>query len=181
MNLLMAGPADDRQESWLYLVGNHEQAMLEAFRGKRREVQDGWIRIGGDATMGSYETADGDGQLVVDMADIDPVLEFIDRMSITIEDDLRIFVHAGIRDIGRGNYTLTKQNATEMLWIKTKDMDARWPSRLKKFVVHGHTPFDPGVPGRRICLDGGAGRPGGHLVVAKFNNQQAAPIHLERL
>lgn len=166
---------------WHFLLGNHEQMMLGAFESDDPEFRMDWAQRGGAATMDSYNLGTNPNAITVDGDLLDKHLGFLRRAALWIEDDLRIFVHAGLRDIGRGNYTMRRQNPTEILWIKPADMDAKWPSRLKKLVVHGHTPFDRGVPGRRLCIDGGAGLSGGSLRVAKFSDEQPTPIHVEMI
>lgn len=177
LNRLQAGP-DNEEILWIFLVGNHEQMMLEALETSHERVWNGWMRSGGQKTIDNYILAPG-SNASIDKVALDGHRKFLTSMGVSFEDKGRIFVHAGLRDIGRGHYTLGRQSQTEMLWIKPGDMDAAWPSRLKKLVVHGHTPFNRGVPGRRVCIDGGIGLKGGALIVAKFNDKQLEPTHTE--
>lgn len=165
------------QQTHTFLLGNHEYLMINAFCSRDQRIMRSWQERGGAATLASY-CISGDAK-ALDRDRLARHLSFLARMSLSLTDQHRIFVHAGIKDIGKGNYTLDRQNINDLLWISPEDMDRNWPSRLKKLVVHGHKPFDKGVAGKRVCLDGGAGMPGGALKVAKFVSSSREPVHIE--
>lgn len=175
LDRLQAGPGDE-EITWWFLAGNHEQLMIET--AYEAGLWNSWMDNGGAATFSNYVLA-SEPEPLVDTKALTEHRQFLMRMKLWIQDKGRIFVHAGLKDVGAGHYTLANQNPLDMLWIKPKDMDAAWPSRLKKLVVHGHKPFDRGVPGKRVCIDGGAGTKGGGLIVAKFNDKQLEPTHRE--
>ncbi|MBZ9673744.1 metallophosphoesterase [Mesorhizobium sp. B2-1-8] len=178
LDRLLAGP-NNEEIVWRFLAGNHEQLMLQALGTDNANLWHSWMRDGGKTTFSNYVLS-AEPKLIVDAKALAEHRRFLMRMLLWVEDKGRIFVHAGLKDVGAGHYTLARQSEFDMLWIKPRDMDAAWPSHLKKLVVHGHTPFDCGVPGRRVCIDGGVGRRGGGLIVAKFNNKQLEPTHRER-
>ena len=94
------------------------------------------------------------------------------------EDELRYYVHAGIRP----GVPLDQQTAETKLWIRDSFLRHRGP--FPKYIVHGHTPTTyldpqqtmPDVRDNRCNVDTGAGM-NGPLSAAIFNDRQTKPIH----
>ena len=144
------------------ILGNHDQAMLLACEDP--EALKWWRKWGGAETLKSYG---------VDHPRDIPAehLEFVGALPFFVDDDLRYFVHAGVRP----RVTLAEQAPDDLLWIRDpypEDCDHG------RFIVHGHTPLAAGFPElrkNRVNVDTGAVY-GGPLTAAVFNYEQAPPI-----
>jgi serine/threonine protein phosphatase 1 len=100
------------------------------------------------------------------------VLAWVGALPTWHEDDLRIFVHAGLRP-GRER---RDQLDRDRLWIRDEFLVG--DHDFGKFVVHGHTPQLRGRPDLRrlrVNLDTGAVY-GGQLSAGVFDDVQAAPL-----
>ncbi len=91
------------------------------------------------------------------------------------EDELRIFVHAGINP----GQPLAEQTDDTRMWAR--DEFLRFPGAFPKYVVHGHTPTlllprSPEVRENRCNLDTRACF-GGAPSAAFFNDSEAKPFH----
>ncbi len=97
----------------------------------------------------------------------------------SFEDELRIFVHAGIDPF----QPLADQTDHTKLWIRHRFL--HFTGALPKYVIHGHTPTAlegvsdrvPVIAENRCNLDTGAVF-GGWLTAAFFNDEQAKPFHI---
>ena len=147
--------------SWICLMGNHEEMMIQALRTCRRSELDRWLDNGGDATLESY------GESVPPSH-----LAWMESMALTYRDTHRLYVHAGIEpDVG-----IEAQKKRSLLWIRERFLAADAAS-LPCHVVHGHTPYWTGKPdperpeqlSHRTNLDTGAYATG-VLSVGVFNN-----------
>jgi serine/threonine protein phosphatase 1 len=144
------------------LRGNHEAALLEVLDGGPSYR---FLLMGGDATLASYG--------VQKARDIPAAhLEWMKSLPYYYEDDLRLFVHAGV-DLGR---QLGKQSENDLLWIREPFLsDLRQYDRL---IVHGHTPlrsFMPEVKSNRINIDTAAAY-GGPITAAVFRDDSSYPF-----
>jgi serine/threonine protein phosphatase 1 len=148
------------------LRGNHEELMLRATESERGLTN--FLVNGGDATITSLRTP----------AAFQRAQEWMRSLPISYEDELRYYVHAGIRP----GVPLDQQTAETKLWIR--DGFLRHTGRFPKYIIHGHSPtiyFDPqqttpDVRGNRCNVDTGAGI-NGYLSAAIFNDRQTKPIH----
>jgi Calcineurin-like phosphoesterase len=148
------------------LRGNHEEMMARCRSGAWPMSQ--FLANGGVATLASYaEHPD----------DFDADRRWMAALPTSYEDDLRIFVHAGL-DPRR---PLEAQDDETKLWIRDKFL--RYGGAFPKYVVHGHTPVQyqglepaPEIKTNRCDLDTGACY-GGTLSAAFFDERQAAPFH----
>ncbi len=147
------------------LRGNHEELMIRSI-----ETEAGtrtFVRNGGVQTVASFATRERFMDAVDWMSDL----------PLTFEDDLRFFVHAGVRP----GVPLNDQSAEDLLWIRRPFLD--FPDPFPKYIVHGHSPtlFLPGASRRphvlanRCNLDTGAVY-GGPLSAAVFSERRAEPI-----
>ncbi len=144
------------------LKGNHEDLLLAA--RLRPEGEPLWIRNGGQETLTSYGAASA-SELPPD------VLEWLAACPTSFEDDLRVFVHAGL-DPARDR---ADQRDEDRLWIRGTFLDA--DHDFGRYVVHGHTRLRGGSPDirrTRVNLDTGAVY-GGRLTAAIFSDDRAPP------
>jgi serine/threonine protein phosphatase 1 len=150
------------------LRGNHEDMM------SRCEDQSiDWLKFlwnGGTQTIASYEGHEDE---------FENDRRWMASLPTSYEDELRIFVHAGIKP----DQPLADQTDDTKMW--TRDEFINFRGGFPKYVVHGHTPTfrryssDPGSPdlrGNRCNLDTGACY-GGTLSAAFFNDAEAKPFH----
>ena len=150
-------------EGAICLRGNHEELMLQATESEGDLAN--FLANGGDATLTSLRTP----------AAFRRTQEWVRALSISHEDELRYYVHAGIRP---GD----QQTAETKLWIRGSFLRHRGP--FPKYIVHGHTPtiyLDPqqtmpDVRDNRCNVDTGGGM-NGPLSAAIFNDRQTKPIH----
>jgi serine/threonine protein phosphatase 1 len=144
------------------LKGNHEDLFLKS--QSRPEVLRNWIYNGGDAMLASFGTTSLDG--------VPPdVSAWIAACPVSFEDELRYFVHAGLRP-GR---LLDEQSEYDRLWIRDEFLVG--DHDFGKFVVHGHTPRPDGRPDlrrHRVNIDTAAVY-GSRLTAARFGDDQAPP------
>jgi len=150
------------------LRGNHEDMMS---RCEDRSID--WQRFilnGGTQTLASYDSHEDE---------FENDRRWVASLPTSYEDELRIFVHAGIKP----NQPLAEQTDATKLW--TRDEFINFQGAFPKYVVHGHTPTfrryspDPGSPDvreNRCNLDTGACY-GGTLSAAFFNDAEAKPFH----
>lgn len=159
------------------LKGNHEDMMVDALEGRNAYL---WFNNGGVDTVKSYL-----GGLSFDednFADEIPKnhLEWLKNLPTSYEDDLRIFVHAGLMP----NVPLADQNNESLMWIRDRFLD-RGASAFPdgKHIVHGHTPIHRNKPDfsvpelleHRTNLDTAAYHCG-VLSVGVFTDDQPQPI-----
>jgi serine/threonine protein phosphatase 1 len=144
----------------IFLMGNHEEAMLEFLD----EQSDGvaWLTYGGLETLLSYgiairrlpTTLESAGELRETLRAAVPAghVDFLRRCALSHTEGDYVFVHAGVRP-GR---SLDQQDRRDLLWIREEFL--RSPVALPgKVVVHGHTICDaPQDLGHRIDIDTGA-------------------------
>ncbi len=127
------------------LRGNHEQMMLDAYKGNDYVLQ--WYKNGGEITLKSFG--------IFKIEDLPNVyLDFLNDTQFYIETDDFVFVHAGL------NFELENPflDFKAMLWSRDDYFD-RKKINFKK-VIHGHTPssiekiLNPVNP-YNINIDGG--------------------------
>jgi serine/threonine protein phosphatase 1 len=147
-------------EGAIALRGNHEQMLMEALDSD--DAMQLFRENGGNATLDSL----GSFEALLDAA------TWCETLPLTHEDNLRFFVHAGIRP----GVPLADQSPHDLLWIRKPFSEALDP--FPKYFVHGHTPTRDRLPlilPHRCNLDTGAVY-GGPLTAAVFTDDQAAPI-----
>ncbi|WP_158914646.1 metallophosphoesterase family protein [Caulobacter sp. S45] len=125
------------------LLGNHEEMMLVAIRGRDPRDLNRWINSGGDETVRSYG-----GRGLGDLSDLDVLPEehaaWFESLPTLISDHNRIYVHAGLMP----RVPAIDQDDEIKLWIRERFLRAK---NLKAFpdgkhIVHGHTPQWKGKP-----------------------------------
>jgi serine/threonine protein phosphatase 1 len=146
-------PCDRRS----FLMGNHEEAMLEAWDGDTETLQ-GWLAYGGRETLESYgidraETYRRGAEIVSRMHDCVPRkhIDFIRSFQDQIRVGGYLFVHAGIRP----GIPLPQQDSYDLRWIRDEFLlDGETDHGV--VVVHGHTISDqPEIHANRIAIDTG--------------------------
>lgn len=129
-----------RQSSRLiYLMGNHEEMMLEALGGRRSSM---WLRHGGIATLDSY------GGALTNIPD--DHLELLNEMHPYWESSTEICVHASLEP----GVDLVDQQSEWLRWQKLTGLEFPHPSG--KRVLCGHSGISNGLPALLdgwICLD----------------------------
>jgi serine/threonine protein phosphatase 1 len=138
-----------QQPSTVFLLGNHEQMLLEFIGG---ENINQFLVNGGKKTLDSYL---GDNRLYSsqDPRTLFPPehLEFFKSLSPHYETEDHIFVHAGLRE----GISLENQDIFDLLWIREDFYFSKFD--FGKTVIFGHTPFQkPFIYKNKIGIDTGA-------------------------
>jgi serine/threonine protein phosphatase 1 len=154
----------------VYVLGNHDQWALDWGRDGRRERI--WLKQGGENTIRSYN-----GEMMTDEH-----VQFLSEAKLYFEEDLRLFVHAGIDPV----LPLDAQDADTFLWDRRLIMEAFQKSQREpqahfgpfRDIFLGHTPtlnFYVDKP-MRLCniwaLDTGAGWDGGRLTIMNLETKE---------
>lgn len=152
---LVAGNLPGRHHR--FLMGNHEEAMLEVLDGDTESLA-GWLRFGGVQTLESYGIGRGEVyKLGIDLPA--RMREAIPPHHVDflrgLEDQVRVgdylFVHAGIRP----GTPLQQQEQFDLRWIRGEFLDDDETDH-GVMVVHGHTIApEPEVRTNRIGIDTG--------------------------
>ena len=151
-------------ENHIFLMGNHEELMINAIEDKSSSSIYMWHINGGKQTVESY-----DGPVPLEH------LEWLKNLQYFFHDECgRIFVHAGIDP----RKSLQEQQPEALTWIRDVFLDV---AELPAYVVHGHTHThrnkrisDTEDLPHRCNLDSGAYYTG-YLSVAVFNEYQTRP------
>ena len=141
-----------KKKNRIFLRGNHEQMMLNAFCKKNKEDQLDWIDSGGKVTLEALNELNAKK-----ICSISKVINFVKSLPLSylIEINGRkyFFCHAGI-DI---NLPLKEQKSKALLWSREKFFNNY---KGKAVIISGHSPvqyyfdsFQPiKVPGRNVIL-----------------------------
>lgn len=139
-----------------FIMGNHEEAMLAAWRGEASD-DVGWLSYGGRETLESYGISRAEQfrrgftiydamRAAVPADDIAFIESFTDQRRL---GDY-LFVHAGIRP----GVALDQQSVRDLRWIRGGFLESEEDHGV--MVVHGHTiAREPEVRRNRICVDTG--------------------------
>jgi serine/threonine protein phosphatase 1 len=140
------------------LRGNHEAAMVDAWKGDRAALRL-WLAHGGRATLAGFDAAiaglaDDDEDALLDaLVRHVPrnVIDWLRRLPLTYASGDYLFVHAGVRP----GIPLARQTADDLLWIRDPFLTSdAWHGKV---IVHGHTPSDDvEILPNRIGIDTGA-------------------------
>ena len=146
------------------LRGNHEQLALDAHADER--AMPAWLQNSGATTQENYGRTGGR---------ISPAhLVWLAALPLCHDDGLRFFVHAGV-DL---EVPLREQAPEVMLWMREPFLSRSDEVDCGRFVVHGHTPQQSGMPDlrpHRLNLDTAAVM-GGPLTAAVFDDAGAEPL-----
>lgn len=140
------------------LRGNHEEILLRFLEDE--SLLESWRKYGGLETLHSYGVDVGEAMrgrgydaarasLLARLPEAH--LHFLQKTRLWAAHGDYFFAHAGIRP----ERPLSAQTADDLLWIR--DEFLRFPGKLEKIVVHGHTPVEaPDIQANRINIDTGA-------------------------
>ena len=153
-----------------FLLGNHEQMLLDFLAGKDRFL---FLYNGGSATIESYGGIAG-----IPLSHI----QFFKQLLPYYETAEYLFVHAGIRP----GIPLAEQDPQDLLWIRHEFFG--YEGRFPKTIVFGHTPMEEVFMAEdRIGIDTGCvygGKLTGLLLpsreVVQVENRTERPPHLRR-
>lgn len=143
------------------LLGNHEEAMLQALEGSTESLR-GWMNVGGDATVRSfgldpYQRDDDPRDYIRKLRAAVPRewVAWLKRLPLFARSGDYFFCHAGIRP----GVALRRQTRSDLLWIREDFLDDE--ADHGAVIVHGHS-IEPEVTIRanRIGIDTGAYRTG---------------------
>ncbi len=173
-------------ENTVFLLGNHEQALLNFMQDPSFGTQ--WSRYGGGETLFSYgfqppnmrRAMYSDDAMIAARDDWNRLwhdfrakfpehhLHFLQTLKERHVEGDYIFVHAGLRP----GVDLGEQTTQDMLWIRDEFLSDR--DEFPFMVVHGHTPEDaPFRDHRRVGVDTGAFLTG-KLTAARFFGTEIA-------
>ena len=157
----------------VFLLGNHEEAMLAAYDGDLDQLRS-WVGFGGAETAESYgvppvlllrDDWHGYWQAVraaVPHEHVEFLRGFYDQFAL---GDY-LFVHAGVRP----GVPIEKQHPHDLRWIRDEFLLCH--DDHGKVVVHGHTVADaPELLANRIGIDTGAYRTG-RLTVLRLEGEE---------
>ncbi|MDX2096235.1 MAG: metallophosphoesterase family protein [Leptolyngbyaceae cyanobacterium bins.59] len=159
-----------KNSSYLTLLGNHEQLLLDAFQGGQLSVShlQGWLYSGGQATVDSYH----------DIAELMEHVDWLRTLPLSLDLGDVWLVHAGVHP----RIPLQEQTSQELCWIREEFHSIPEPYFPDKLIITGHTiTFTlPGVsPGELargqgwLGIDTGAYHPrSGWLTGVDLTNQQ---------
>ena len=145
-----------------FLIGNHEEFMLDFLREPERADLDLWMMNGGDATLRSfgadqalllgYPDAAARRELRAHILEALPgVDDFLESLATMVRHGDYAFVHAGVRP----GVPLERQSAHDLIWIRHEFLAS--DTDHGAVVVHGHTPVRAvEVQPNRIGIDTGA-------------------------
>ena len=133
----------------VFLLGNHEQMLLDFIVGKRNSLYI-WLGNGGLETLESYGI-DIDNHIddSLELKDDEwirkkftrllplPHKDFFHQLTLTYEWNNYFFVHAGINP----DLPLNKQEKETMLWTRAQRF-FNPKMTYHKVIVHGHTPVE---------------------------------------
>lgn len=171
----------------IVLKGNHEEMLVEAWRGDR-DALAGWLEHGGIETLDSFdevgcEAAPGDLDLHGGHVDEDAWLDaalarlrrcvpadmvaWLDALPTSWRMGDYAFVHAGVRP----GLPLDRQEDADLLWIREEFLT--YPGPHGAVIVHGHTITDE-VEFRpnRVGIDTGAYRTGRLSALCLWRREQ---------
>ena len=170
LDLLAANPTDEPGLSRIYLLGNHEQFLLELV-SPDASLDFGflttWFDNGGERTLQSLGVqAYGRLSMAGKFAELGARtraalgsrrVEFLESLVLSHRADGYLFAHAGIDPA----LDLDAQDPADLLMIREPFLSAGQKWRHPFCVVHGHSISRPTVLSHRIGVDAGCYRYGG--------------------
>lgn len=141
----------------IVLLGNHEEAMLQALDGDVGVLQR-WLSVGGAQTLQSYglRLPDADDDMrrylrYLQSALPSDQIRWLRRLPLTAQSGDYFFCHAGIRP----GVALGRQSREDLLWIRDDFIDDM--ADHGAVIVHGHTiEREVTMRANRIGIDTGA-------------------------
>ena len=152
-------PAPELPERVL-LRGNHEQMLLDLLDG--RGDPDGWLRLGGEATLRSYELdlpqVRGGRRRIDRLRELMPErhVAFLRAAPLLLVHGGALYSHAG----GDPSLPLARQGTTHLLERRARSEEGRTRPAHGLLSVHGHQPVpEPDLSAWRANLDTSAAQP----------------------
>ncbi|HOB16580.1 MAG TPA: metallophosphoesterase family protein [Defluviitoga sp.] len=117
-----------QNKNYIFLMGNHEDMMLDYFEGTRKYMDGVWHYNGSFSTLKSFNYN-------VEKEYLDFIRDLLLYHELKIQDKKYLFVHAGVDP----EKSLIQQDRLDLLWIRDKFllMDDRYYDYT---IIHGHTP-----------------------------------------
>ena len=145
----------------IVLLGNHEEAMLQALDGDTDALRR-WLAVGGDKTLASFGIAplqpEDDPRDYMNSARRTiprQWLAWLRQLPLSVQSGDYYFVHAGVRP----GVALARQVRDDMLWIRGEFL--RSECDFGAVIVHGHSiSAEVDIRPNRIGIDTGAYRSG---------------------
>ncbi|CAN5616801.1 metallophosphoesterase family protein [soil metagenome] len=165
-----------RTDRVIVLLGNHEEAMLQALDGNADMLRD-WMKVGGAQTVRSFGLepfvpGDDAVRYIRELRAAVPRehVAWLRKLPLSARSGDYFFCHAGVRP----GVALRRQSRTDLLWIRDDFLDdERYHGAV---IVHGHS-IEPQVEmrGNRIGIDTGAYRTG-TLTALYLEGEESAVI-----
>ena len=158
VDYLLSEPLPDFKS--VYLLGNHEDMLLEFIESSHWAVGKNWLNYGGLLTLLSYGVSIEGIHNFNELSKIRtkflnncPIShrQFFRSLQLSFELGGYFFVHAGIKP----KLPLNKQKNDDLLWIRYDFLNSS--KQFEKVIVHGHSVTEvPELKSNRIGLDTGA-------------------------
>ena len=133
-----------KKSNCIFLKGNHEQMLIEAFEKRQNNDIENWLLAGGISTVESYGGFENIFKLHGDF--------FFFFISYYMTPEF-LFVHAGMKP----EYPVEKQKEDDLFWIRDEFIYAK--INLPQRIIFGHTPFyEPLILPDKIGIDTGLGK-----------------------
>ncbi len=121
--------AKKNHPDWVFLMGNHEQILLDLIKGKNKPED-----IGSALDISQFDYAQAEHSYnewkILKSDEQHAIVEFIEATKLFYETQQLIFTHAVLRDNG---HSLQEKSKEELIW--NYDFEPVWQG--KKF-IHGH-------------------------------------------
>jgi serine/threonine protein phosphatase 1 len=161
--------AKKNNSDWIFLMGNHEQMLMDLINEKNKPEDIGTLM---DGSQFDYAQSEHSYNEWIGSKDDDQcaVVEFIESTKLFYETPHLIFTHAVLRDTGS---RLQEKSKEELLF--NYDDEPKWQG--KKF-IHGHKNI------QKVCFSGNSINIntfcgyGGHLTGLLINLETTKPIKL---
>lgn len=149
------------------VLGNHDQMMLEARRG--RSEFESWVDSGGSTALESYGSTSS-----IDL--VPPAhYRFLESCRPYVETETHIFLHANYNP----EVPIDELDAHTLRWLSMRDYVPPKPHRSGKKVVVGHTPQQEVLDlGYLIGIDTGAYK-GGWLTAMDVESREIWQVNEE--
>lgn len=161
--------AKKKHSDWIFLMGNHEQMLLDLIKGKNKPEDIGTALDGSQFDYAQAEHSYNEWKNLKS-DEQHAVVEFIETTKLFYETPHLLFTHAVLRE---NEQCLQEKSKVELIW--NYDYEPKWQG--KKF-VHGHKNIEKvSFSETSININTFCGY-GGHLTGLLFNLETAKPIKL---
>jgi serine/threonine protein phosphatase 1 len=119
-----------RHTDWIFLLGNHDQMLLDLIQGNATINDVGGV-LGMEFGYNQCSKSFAEWQ-ALSIVEQDLLLTFLQQLSLFYETEAFIFCHAVLRDTCQ---TISEKSRDELIWNYSRN-----PEWLEKPFVHGHLP-----------------------------------------